>query len=301
MRFLVTGGAGFIGSNLVEELLKRGDEVVVVDNLHTGSMDNLKGLEGKMEIIISPCAGIPNLKIGNFDGIFHLGIPSSSPMYKMDRLLVPQVVGDFIKVLELAKKEDCNIVFASSSSIYNGNPTPWREDMPIKVTDLYTEARYYVERMAKLYNDLYGANSIGMRFFSVYGPKEKWKKEYANLVSQFLWAMKRGEQPVIYGDGRQTRDFIYVKDAVKACILAMELKRGCEIFNVGTGKGFSLNQMVDILNAAIGKSIKPKYVDMPIKNYVADTLADTKKAKEGLGFEAQYTLEDGIGKIKDLD
>lgn len=301
MRFLVTGGAGFIGSNLVEELLKSGDEVVVVDNLHTGSLDNLKGLKGRIAIKVMPCSDLPSLEVGKIDGIFHLGIPSSSPMYKKDSSLVPQVVGDFIKVMDIARKEDCNIVYASSSSIYNGNPTPWREDMTIKVTDLYTEARYYVERMARLYNDFYGVSSAGMRFFSVYGPKEKSKKDYANLISQFLWAMKKGEQPVIYGDGKQTRDFIYVRDVARACMIAMDAKKNCDVFNVGTGKSFSLNQIVEILNSAIGKSIEPKYVDMPIKNYVADTLADTKKSKKEIGFDAEYTLEEGIEKIKNLD
>lgn len=300
MKILVTGGAGFIGSNLVEELVRRGDEIIVVDNLHTGSLENLKSVKEKIKIIISPCSDLLNLSIRNLDCIFHLGIPSSSPMYKKDHLLVSKSIEDFIKALELAKREGCKLIFASSSSIYNGNPIPWRENMEIKITDFYTEARYAMERLAALYYDLFSIKSIGLRFFSVYGPNEKSKKEYANLISQFLWLMKMGKQPIIYGNGEQTRDFIYVKDAVKACILALECDIGCDIFNVGTGKNYSLNQIVKILNKILGTCIKPKYVENPIKNYVMHTLADTKKAEEQLGFKAKYNLEEGIKEIKDF-
>ena len=190
-KILVTGGAGFIGSNLVELLLKKGNDVVVVDNLHTGSLENLKEFKNKVEFINKSCGEITLEDIGEIDGIFHIGIYSSSPMYKEDRSLVGKAINDFLNILELARRENCKLVFASSSSIYNGNPVPWREDMDIKVTDFYTEARYAMERLADLYHQLHGVESIGLRFFSVYGPKERYKGKYANLVSQFLWAMKK--------------------------------------------------------------------------------------------------------------
>ncbi|MGB9924002.1 MAG: NAD-dependent epimerase/dehydratase family protein, partial [Methanothrix sp.] len=204
MTALVTGGAGFIGSNLVEELVRSGERVIVLDNLQTGSLRNLEGLDA--EIVTMSCNDIPRLDV-NADMIFHLGIPSSSPMYRDNPLLVGEAVNGFIAVMELARRCGARVVYASTSSLYNGLEPPHREDMVIRVTDYYTEARFAMERIAELYRKLYGISSLGMRFFSVYGPKEESKGRYANMVTQFLWGMMRNEAPVIYGDGSQTRDF----------------------------------------------------------------------------------------------
>ena len=298
MKFLVTGGAGFIGSNLVEELLKQNNEVIVLDDLSTGNIDNLKGLD--VTFIKASCSTALEQKIKGLDGIFHFGIPSSTPIYRNDRMVVSTAIGDFIKILELARREKCKIVLSSSSSVYNGNPTPWKEDMEIIPTDFYTEARYLMERLAKVYHDFYGVKTVVLRFFSVYGPKEDSKKNYANLVSQFLWKMKKNEQPTVYGDGSQTRDFVYVKDVARACIMAMGSKIDYDIFNVGVGKNYSIVQLVEVLNKKLGKNIKPAYVENPLKNYVDQNLADTTKTKRVLGFEAKISLEEGIDKIKDL-
>lgn len=168
--------------------------------------------------------------------------------------------------------------------------------MDIKVTDYYTEARLGIERIAKLYNVHFGIKSVGLRFFSVYGPKEKSKGKYANIVSQFLWEMEKGKAPIIYGDGKQTRDFVFVKDVIKAFLLLMDLDFEYEIFNVGTGKSHSFNDVVDILNYKLKTNLKPIYIEMPVKNYVDHTLADTKKIKS-LGYKSEYSLEKGIDKI----
>ena len=293
-RILVTGGAGFIGSNIAEELVKK-NEIIILDNLHTGSINNLKGIN--IKLITKPCSEIPYLELNNLDSIFHFGIPSSSPMYKENYYLVGETINEFIVVLELARKNNCPLIYASTSSVYNGCPLPGREDMVIKVSDFYTEVRYEMERLAKLYFQLYKVPSIGLRFFSVYGPKEEAKKQYANLVSQFLWAMKKDEAAVIYGDGSQRRDFTYVGDIVRGIILAREKLKvapSCEVYNLGTGKNYSLNELIEILNKILDKNIKPKYVENPIKNYVQDTLADTEKAEKSLSFRAKISLEEGI-------
>ncbi|MEM2767083.1 MAG: NAD-dependent epimerase/dehydratase family protein, partial [Candidatus Bathyarchaeia archaeon] len=232
--------------------------------------------------------------LGEVNVIFHLGMPSSSPMYKREPWLVGQTINDAIFLLEYARKSRCKIVYASTSSLYNGNSLPYREDMPIYVTDYYTECRYAIERLAMLYNRLYGVKSVGLRLFSVYGPKEEHKGEYANIVSQFLWMMKKGEAPVIYGDGEQTRDFIHVEDVVEAFMLAAEKQFECEIFNVGTGVAHSFNDVVNLLNKHLGKNVKPTYKPNPIKNYVYHTWADTSKAEKILGFKAKIPLETGI-------
>jgi UDP-glucose 4-epimerase len=234
---------------------------------------------------------------GLIDGIFHLGMPSSSPMYKEDPYLVGKTINEAIAIFEYARKNQCKIVYASTSSIYNGNSLPYKEDMPVYVTDYYTECRYAIERLARLYYDLYNVKSIGLRLFSVYGPREEHKGKYANIISQFLWAMLKDQSPIIYGDGNQTRDFIYVSDVVNAFILAMFSNIDCDVFNVGTGKNYSFNEVIKIINKYLGKDIKPIYKPNPIKNYVYHTLADTTKAEKILGFEAKISLEEGIRNI----
>jgi UDP-glucose 4-epimerase len=169
--------------------------------------------------------------------------------------------------------------------------------MPVYVTDYYTECRYAIERLAKLYNTLYGVESAGLRFFSVYGPKEECKGQYANIVSQFIWSMRNDEVPIIFGDGTQTRDFTHVYDVVDALILSMKKDFNCEIFNVGTGTAYSFNNVIEILDRLLGKDMKPIYKPNPIKNYVYHTLADTTKAKKILGFKAKIKFEEGLKTI----
>lgn len=290
---LVTGGAGFIGSNLVEELVRRGADVVVVDNFHTGSIENLKGVINKIRLIKAPCSKLPEFDL-KVDTIFHFGIPSSSPMYKENPVLVGEAVSDFMKVFELAKSNEANVVYASTSSLYGMCPPPHREDLSIIPFDFYTEARLAMERLAKVYHLLSGVSSVGLRFFSVYGPHEEAKGKYANLLTQFIWAIGKGEAPEIYGDGNQARDFIHVHDVVNVCIRASELDNCCEVVNVGSGKATTFNHVVELINKELRKNIQPKYLPNPIKNYVYHTCADLTKARRLLGFEPTIGVEEGI-------
>ena len=293
MNVLVTGGAGFIGSNLVEALVDE-HEVTVLDNFHTGSVDNLAKIKDDVNIIEGSCNDVLSLDISP-EVIFHLGIPSSSPMYKENPFLTGEAINGMIAIMELAKRsESQKVVFAASSSAYNGIATPHREDAEILVTDYYTEARLAIERIAQLYNTLYGIDYAGLRFFSVYGPHEEAKGSFANMVTQFLWEMKKGNAPIIYGDGSQTRDFVFVEDVVRALILGS--KKGTGIFNVGTGVAYSFNDVIEILNAKLGLETKPVYVENPIGNYVAHTQADVSKMKT-LGFNPRYSLEEGIAEL----
>lgn len=298
MKILVTGGAGFIGSNMVRDLVNEDHEVVVVDNLTTGSLENLSGVKDKIKFIKSPCLNVLELpELKDLDGIYHYGIPSTTQLYRDNHLLVGEAVNEFINVLKLAERADCKLVYASSSSVYNGCKTPFVEDMPIMVKDFYTEARYLMERLAKLYHDFQGVNSVGFRFFSVYGPNEEAKKNFANLVSQFLWDIRKGKSPLIYGDGSQKRDFTFVDDINRGFRLGMDSDVKCDIFNLGTGVCYNLNELVDILNNILGTDVEPVYQENPLQNYVETTLAHTSKAKEKLGFEAEVSLEEGIMKL----
>jgi UDP-glucose 4-epimerase len=295
LSILVTGGAGFIGSNLAEDLLASGQKVTVLDDFSTGSNENLRDLSEGIEVVAASCLDLPNLEIRP-DSIYHLGVPSSSPMYKRKPMLVGEAINGMIAVLELAKVAECRVVYASTSSLYSGQTPPHREDMEVIVTDYYTEARFSMERIAELYRKLFGVESVGMRFFSVYGPREGAKKQYANIVTQFLWEMMAGRAPVIYGDGTQTRDFTYVKDITRALKLAMESDFSGAL-NVGTGKSYSFNEVAEILAEKMDLSLRAEHVDNPIKNYVQDTLADTRKAEEVLGFRSRWSLEDGIDEL----
>jgi len=288
---LITGGAGFVGSNLVGKLV--GDNrIVVLDNMQTGVVTNIDQFLDKIELRALDAEDIFQVDFEP-DIIFHLGMYSSTPMYKENRNLVHKVVDGTINVLEFAKKYEAKVVLASSSSIYNGHPTPQREDMVPMVTDFYTEARLYAERLCELYTKMFGLKTTCLRFFSVYGPGEKSKGKYANLVSQFIWDLQEGRRPVIYGDGSQTRDFIYVKDVVDACILAAQSDKS-GVYNVGTGVSYSIQEMLGKVMNVLGKNMEPVHVAFPVSNYVMHTLADTSKAERELGFSANCSLDDGL-------
>ncbi len=313
MRYLVVGGAGFIGSNLVRSLVGRGHTVTVLDSFHTGAMAQIADRFG------TPLPGVnvhtgdaqdvrdiqecERCRLASLDGIFYTNGPSSSPMYKADTNLVGKTINGFIAVLATAARYDCKLVFASSSSVYNGNTTPWHEMMQVFPKDYYSEVRFSFERLAQVHSDFHGTQSTALRLFSVYGPNERPKGTFSNLVSQAIWAAIEGSVFDIYGDGEQARDLTYVDDVVRAFQLAMENKAATGIFNVGTGRAVSLNGVLDIIDAQLKARglapIRRKYIPNPVKNYVSDTLANTAKAEAQLGFKAEVMLEDGIARVLD--
>ena len=289
--YLVTGGAGFIGSHLAENLINAHQHVFIIDNLSTGSVTNIP--QQATYITDSVLASLPHLKYLTLDGIFHLGAPSSTPMYRENPALVGEAILDFTYLMEHARREKIKVVFASSSSVYNKCPIPWKEDMPLHPTDFYTEGRICWERIAQIYYDQYGTKSIGLRFFSVYGPREEFKKRYANVITQMLWAKLKGESFEVFGDGEQRRDCTFVSDIVEALILAMKSEISCDIFNIGTGKNYSTNEI------AHKQGVKIKYVPVPFVNYVDTTLADISKAERVLGFKAKVALDEGLKRLYD--
>lgn len=305
LKVLVTGGAGFIGSHVVEELLKNEHEVVVIDNFYLGKPDNLKDLlerYGSKLVFIRGDVRNEELIMDiarkhEIEAVSHQAAVSSAPMFIPDpREGVDANICGFLNILEAARRFDFRkVVYASTSSIYNVLEPPHKEDMIVKPRTFYEYSLWMREHAASIYYDLYKIETIGFRYFSIYGPREQHKGRYANIISQFIWKMMRNEQPVIYGDGSQTRDFTFVKDAARANIIALENNGvGGEVFNIGTGKETSFNEIVALINKYLGTNIKPKYEPNPIKNYVYRTQADTSKAEKILGFRAKVDLDTGI-------
>ncbi len=306
MRILVTGGAGFIGSNIAEALVGGGHDVIVLDNFSLGSRENLSELEDRIEIVEGDVRNTETLEplIDGADYVFHEAARSSAPMFDSDpRAGVDVNVNGFLNVLELSRRHDVSgVIYASTSSLYGGVRGKQREDAKVVPPNFYSATKLAREHLSMLYTKNYGLPTVGFRYFSVYGPHERPKGRYANIISQFLWEMMEGRPPVIYGDGTQSRDFTFVADVVSANVLAMEAiekkRKGIsgESFNVGTGRAASFNDIIKFLNAALGKNLKPKYVKNEIKNYVQDTLADLSKAKKFLGYSPKFSLKEGIEK-----
>jgi UDP-glucose 4-epimerase len=237
-----------------------------------------------------------------------------------------------MNVMEAAKRNNVKkVIYASSSSLYNGLPTPYRESDNIRPKTFYESSFYCRETIAQTYRLEYGLDSIGLRYFSIYGPNEKHKGRFANNISQFIWDMAENRKsPVIYGDGSQSRDFTFVEDVVQANILAMRKKpndssksqvyidneddnndyydshaketsgssSNNNIYNVGTGTQTSFNGIIEIINKQLGTDIKPTYVKNPINNYVQHTMADISLARSELGYEPTCrNVEDGIKRL----
>lgn len=297
MKALVTGGAGFIGSSIANALCLEGNEVIALDDLSLGTPSNLNSAVTFVKGSVMDFDAILNTSKG-CTYIFHSAALSSSPMFKSDpRTGVEVNTIGFMNVMESAKRNSIKkVIFASSSSVYNGQPIPFKESQNISPKTFYEASFYCREVLAKSYYLEFGLNSIGLRYFSVYGPNERHKGQYANNISQFLWEIKNGQAPVVYGDGTQTRDFTSVDDVVQANILAAKAEgRRFGIYNIGTGLETSFSRVIEIINEVLGTQISATYVDNPIKNYVYRTRADITLAASELGYEPRFKiLTDGI-------
>lgn len=297
---LVTGGAGFIGSNIVEMLVDRDVEVVVLDDLYLGIEDNLSEVRDQIKFIEGSVLDQEKVDeaVKGCDTVFHQAARSSAPMHKEKPDEGARVnVEGFINTVEAAKDAGVEkVVYASTSSMYGSVSPPHKEDMGEEPTNLYTASKMSREMYAQVHSRRGDIQTIGLRYFSVYGPHEEGKGKFANVVTQFLWKMLDGEQPVIFGDGTQTRDLTFVKDIARANIKAAERKPEIdgEYFNLGTGTEHSFNEVVERLNQILGTDIEAKYVDNPIDNYVSRTKADNSKAKEKLGWSPKYSFEEGL-------
>ena len=303
---LVTGGAGFIGSNLAEELLKQGHEVRVLDNFESGIESNLEGLQ--VELVRGDIRNLDTVKkvFEDVEQVYHQAALGSVPRSIEDPLSSTKVnIIGTLNILQAAQNSGVEkIVYASSSSVYAGvEELPKIETMIPIPTSVYGASKIANEHYFRIFHDIHGIKSIGLRYFNVFGPKQDPKSEYAAVIPKFIRMIMNDEQPTVFGDGKQTRDFTFVKDVVKANILAMKSSViNGQAYNIAGGKQIELNSIIQMINEALGKSIEPQYLD-PRPGDPKDSLADITKVRKDLGFELDYDFEHGlkmtIGWIKD--
>jgi nucleoside-diphosphate-sugar epimerase len=301
---LVTGGGGFIGRSLLRQLVAAGYRTTVLDNFQIGSERHIPAdVRDEVEWVQGDSRDrrlIGDLIDGK-DAIIHLAAPSSFLMYEEDPTGGTMVtIEGFLNILEGMRETGVsNLVYASTSAVYEGNPLPYREDMTIAPPDLKALSKKVNEEMAAQYSTRYGIRAVGLRPFSVYGPGEFSKGGYANIISLFAWAMVAGKAPVVWGDGNQTRDFIYVDDAARSFLTAMESDVPTGPFNVGTGRETSFIQVIDLINQYLGTDFQPQYVSVPISIYAYRLLADTIRAEKWLGFHPRISVEEGVKRVVD--
>jgi UDP-glucose 4-epimerase len=300
MKFLVTGGAGFIGSHLVEALLAQGHQVKVFDNFSTGKEANLTPFKSSsLEIIHGDITNEPSLQAAcsGVDGIFHLAAVVSVQLSieKPTECSRTNALGT-MNVFESARKANISrVVYASSAAVYGDNANlPLSEtEMPAPLSP-YGLDKWYGEQVARLYSQLNGISSAGMRFFNVYGPRQDPKSPYSGVISIFLEAARQGNELTIFGDGEQSRDFIYVKDVVAAMLLAMNGGgKDAEVFNVASGTGITLNHLVETMGLSLQKIVRKKHLP-PRAGDIVKSAADISRIRDALGFNAHTGLIDGL-------
>jgi UDP-glucose 4-epimerase len=297
---LVTGGAGFIGSNLVRCLVASGEHVRVLDNLATGFLDNLRDTNGSVEVVSGDVRDPDSVRrtAAGVDVIYHLAALSSVGRSLADPLGVHATNADGTLNVLLAAREFGvrRVVYASSSSIYGDSPTlPKHEAMPVDPRSPYAASKLAGEAYSRAFARAYGVETVSLRFFNVFGPRQDPASEYAAVIPRFATRMLAGEPPVVFGDGKQTRDFTFVANAVQACVLAADAAPDAvgEVMNVGCGERISLLDLVAFLNGLLGTDIEPTFAS-PQQGDVRDSLAAIDKAQRLLGYRPLVSVHEGL-------
>src|SRR5260221_1333881 len=299
MRYLVTGGAGFIGSNTVDELVRRGHGVVVLDDLSSGKEDNLAEVRSKITFMKGSITDIEAVQkaMVQADYVIHLAARTSVPRSVKDPVDTNRInVDGTLNVLVAARDNKVKrVVFAASSSAYGDTPTlPKSEDMqPVPISP-YGVSKYVGELYAQTFDRGYGLENVCLRYFNIFGPRQDPDSPYSGVLSRFSTSFLDSTPSVVFGDGEQTRDFTYVDNAVQAIILACEAPSASgRTFNIGTGYAVSLNQVLQILQKAPGKTLETKY-EPSREGDIRDSLADIRFAKEFLGYDLTVLFEEGL-------
>lgn len=301
MKFVVTGGAGFIGSNLAEELAEMG-EVTIIDDLSSGRLENISDLLDKNNVnfIRESIANLTSLKahFADADCVFHQAAIASVQRSVEDPLLIDEVnARGTLNVLIAAR--DCGVkkvICASSSAVYGDSPElPKREDMSPCPLSPYAVSKLTGEYYCKVFSEIYGIDTVSLRYFNVYGPGQDPSSEYAAVIPKFIKILLKKEPPVIFGDGTQTRDFVFVEDVVRANILAMKHGNVRGVFNVAGGKKITINELLNTIMEVVGIELDPIHTE-PRAGDIKDSVADISLAKNVLGYEPAFDLKEGLSR-----
>jgi nucleoside-diphosphate-sugar epimerase len=301
MRYLVTGGAGFIGSNTVDELVRRGHSVVVLDDFSSGKEENLAEVRNKITFIKGSITDIEVVRKAMHEAeyVLHLAAKTSVPRSVKDPIETNKInIDGTLNVLVAAKELKVKrVVFAASSSAYGETPTlPKVETMQPEPISPYGVTKYVGELYGQTFGRCYGLENVALRYFNIFGPRQDPSSPYSGVLAKFCSAFLEDAQPVVFGDGEQTRDFTYVENAVQANLLACEAPSvSGKVFNVGVGGRVSLNEVVRALGKISGKTLETKY-EPPRDGDIRDSQADITQARELLGYEPQVSFEEGLSR-----
>jgi UDP-glucose 4-epimerase len=298
--YLVTGGAGFIGSSIAEALLARGERVTVLDDFSSGRRENLESLPGKVDLVegsIADPAAVERAMRG-VKVVFHeAAIPSVVRSVENPQASMLAGVQGTTVVLDVARRAGVRrVVFAASSAAYGDTPTlPKVETMAPQPLSPYAASKLAGEHLMRIFAQLYGVETVSLRYFNVFGPRQDPKSEYAAVVPRFVTAALRREPAIIYGDGEQTRDFCFIENAVRANLLAADAPRKLsgEVVNIACGERTSLNQLVSLIADLSGVRIAPEHREARAGD-IRDSLADVRAARELLGYEPLVGVREGL-------
>ncbi|MBC7251104.1 MAG: SDR family oxidoreductase [Anaerolineae bacterium] len=297
--YLVTGGAGFIGSHIVAELVRRGERVRVFDNFSTGKEENLAAVLQDIEVVRGDLRDLEAVRraVNGVDYVLHQGaLPSV--IRSVDNPLdsnACNVVGTLNLLIAARDASVRRVVYASSSSVYGDSPTlPKREDMRPAPKSPYAVSKLAGEHYCQAFTEVYGLETVCLRYFNVFGPHQDPSSQYAAVIPLFIAALLRGEPPIVYGDGQQSRDFTYVANNVQANLLAATAPGVAgQVFNIACGKRYTLLELLAILKEILHTDITPTHTD-PRPGDVRHSLADITKAQQALGYRVEVSFEEGL-------
>jgi len=294
-RVLVTGGAGFIGSHLVRALLARGDDVRVLDNLSTGARANLADLP--VELLVADVGEADQVRAATrgVDTVFHLGAMISVPVSLENpaNCYRTNVLGS-LHVLEAARREQVRrVVLASSSAVYGDHDGPVAEDAASRPMSPYASSKLAMEELARLYTSAMGLQTVCLRFFNVYGPRQDVHSPYAAVIPLFIEGLLDGRPPTIHGDGGQSRDFVFVEDVVQAMLQASQAAVAGQVFNIGQGQSWTVLELAETLAALVQESLPPVFGPARAGD-IRTSAADIGRATKALGYRPAWDLHQGL-------